>query len=204
MTVRGRRDFLKGGSLAVGVLAAEGCAVSTSAAPSSSEASQVASFGWEASNLSGNGVNMSVKIVNTVFLQAINADLSATILSAKTAGFAEVLCVGGVCRQSVPSFDTSAQAYINFPTSPHFGSVVADNPNNLTLAYDHAMHDGQFLSVILKTWVPADGTACATSRHVLAYPSLNLNAGDYLVFHMDHQGVGVDAEMQIVLTYTLT
>lgn len=203
MTLRGRRDFLKGGSLAVGVFAAEGCAVSSAAAPASASASQVASFGWEASNLSGNGVNMSVKILNNIFLQTVNADLSATILSAKAAGFAEILCVGGVSRQVGPSFDSSPQAYVSFPASSHFGAVTADNPNNLTLAYDHTMSDGQFLAVILKTWVPADGTASATSRQVLAYPSLNLNAGDYLVFHMDHLGVGVDAEMQIVMSYTL-
>ncbi|HTS34203.1 MAG TPA: hypothetical protein VMH04_00950 [Candidatus Solibacter sp.] len=42
------------------------------------------------------------------------------------------------------------------------------------------------------------------SRQVLVYPSLSLSAGDYLVFHMDHQGVTLDAEMQIVLAYTLT
>lgn len=51
---------------------------------------------------------------------------------------------------------------------------------------------------------PAAGSGSAASRQVLVYPSLNLTAEDYLVFHMDHQGVSVDAEMQIVMTYTLT
>jgi hypothetical protein len=32
---------------------------------------------------------------------------------------------------------------------------------------------------------------------------LQLNAGDYLAFHMDHAGVSVDCEMQVVLGYTL-
>jgi hypothetical protein len=30
-----------------------------------------------------------------------------------------------------------------------------------------------------------------------------LNKGDYLVFHMDHAGVGGDVEMQAVLQYAL-
>ncbi|MGA9981010.1 MAG: hypothetical protein WBQ08_20480 [Candidatus Sulfotelmatobacter sp.] len=58
--------------------------------------------------------------------------------------------------------------------------------------------------MILKTWVPADGTASSTSRHVSVARSLALNAGDYLVFNMSHAGVPGDAEMQVVLQYALT
>ena len=212
MILRGRRDFLKGGGLAVGVLAADGCAVPGSAAPRADAASiappgsgsQVASFGWEACNLKGNGANMFVKVQQNMILQSVNIDLSASILEMRGSGFAEILCVGGVSRQGAPSFDNSPHAYVNFPLSSNFGSVTAENPHNLSLFFDGAMLEGQFLAVILKTWVPNDGTACATSRQVLAYPSITLNAGDYLVFHMDHEGVDVDAEMQIVLQYTLT
>ena len=41
-------------------------------------------------------------------------------------------------------------------------------------------------------------------RQALVERALPLNAGDYLVFHMDHAGVKVDAEMPVVLGYTLT
>ena len=61
-----------------------------------------------------------------------------------------------------------------------------------------------FFSVILKTWVSKSGTASSTSRHVSAARSLALNTGDYLVFNMSHAGVPGDAEMQLVLQYTLT
>jgi hypothetical protein len=133
----------------------------------------------------------------------VNADLAASVLTNRVAGFAEILCSAGVSRQALPEFNTSSQAYVNFPASPDFGAVTPENPHGLSLLASGMVQD-QFLAVILKTWIPPDGGGSATSRQVLVYPSLNLSAGDYLVFHMDHQGVSVDAEMQIVITYTLT
>ena len=60
-----------------------------------------------------------------------------------------------------------------------------------------------FFDVILKTWVPADGTGGYTSRQFSSQAALALNKGDYLVFHMDHAGVSGDVEMQGVLQYTV-
>lgn len=213
MILRGRRDFLVGGGLAVGALAAEGCskplAASAMAATLPSIASpttgaQVAAFGWEASNLHGNGANAYMQVMNNMVLQSVNADISASVMTMNASGFAEILCCGGVARQSAPGFSNPSQVYIDFPLSANFSSVTAVNPNNLTLFMQGALYQDQFLAVILKTWVPADGAGSATSRQVVVSPALTLNAGDYLVFHMDHPGVSVDCEMQIVLTYTLT
>lgn len=205
MTLPGRREFLKGG-LAVGALSTQSGemygALSLGAVPSAT-GTQVASFGWEAIDLHENGANTQVKILSNMVLQTVNADISAAMIKAKDSGFAEVLCTGGVSRQAVPSFNPHAQSYVNQPTSPHFGSVTAQNAHKLSLVMSGMVQD-QFLAVILKTWVPADGAGSATARHVLVQPSLKLSAGDYLVFHMDHSGVSVDAEMQIVITYTLT
>jgi hypothetical protein len=195
-----RRSFLKGGGLFVGALAAEDCG-SVRLSPQSLA---VASFGWEAGNLYGNGADVYFKVVDNMVLHKINVDLSAAILSNNAAGFAEILCTGGVSRQAVPTFSTGKQEYANVPVSSNFGPLSTENPNNLTLYLSGAVYQDQFLSAILKTWVPADGTASATSRQYLAFPSLKLFAGDYLVFHMDHQGVSVDAEMQVVMTYGLT
>jgi hypothetical protein len=215
MTLRARRDFLKGGGLAVGVLATQACSstgsvptvlAATAAPPTATvlgNGTQVASFGWEVCNLGGNGANTYVKVANNMIVQTVNVDLAASIMSNRAAGFAEILCTGGVSRQALPSFDSSSQAYINFPASPDFGAVTPENPHGLSLLASGMVQD-QFLAVILKTWISPDGSGSATSRQVLVYPSLNVSAGDYLVFHMDHQGVSVDAEMQIVITYTLT
>ena len=212
MTLRGRRDFLVGGGLAIGALATQGCTkplaipAVAAAVPVASPTSgtQVAAFGWEAANLHGNGANTYVQVMNNMVLESVNADISASVTSARDAGFAEILCCGGVSRQAAPTFSNASQVYVNFATSSNFGAVTAENPHNLTLFVEGAMMQDQFLAVILKTWVPSDGAASATSRHVLVYPSLTLSPGDYLVFHMDHYGVGVDAEMQVVIRYTLT
>lgn len=211
MPLRDRRNFLKGGSLAVGILAAEGC-TSTGAVPVAEAAApitlpptgmRVASFGWELCNLNGNGANTYMAVQNDMVLQTVNADISASILHPNANGFGEILCQGAISRQAVPTTSNSPPDYVQLPPSPDFGSVTPNNPNNLSLLIGRMVQD-QFLSVILKTWVPPDGTACATARQVVANPSISLKAGDYLVFHMDHSGVSLDAEMQIVLTYSLT
>jgi len=194
----------------VGVLAAEGCSVSSAATRSvhsvvsPTTGAQVASFGWEACNLSGNGANTYVQVTANMVLQTVNVDVSASILSTKGAGFAEVLCGGSVSRKVAPTFGSSPASYVDHSVSGNFGRVATENQGNIKIVQDFDMYQDQFLSVILKTWVPSDGTASAVSRHVLAYPSLSLDAGDYLVFHMDHAGMPVDAEMQVVIAYTLT
>jgi hypothetical protein len=146
---------------------------------------------------------MYVEVLGNIILNSVNIDVSAAILATSTPGFAEVLCVGGVSRQAVPTFNNAGgHAYLNFPPSANFGSVTPQNPNDLTLYFNQNLNQDQFFSVILKTWVPADGTASAASRQFIGYPALQINTGDYLVFHMDHEGVGLDAEMQIVLAYS--
>jgi hypothetical protein len=201
--IGGRRDFMKAGGLAVGVLATEGCAVSRAAITSSTKSPRSASFGWEVTNLNGNGANAYFSISAGMILNSVNIDISAVPLAVNGSGFAEVLCYGGVSRQGVPTFDNSGgHDYIGFALSSDFGSVTLVNPNNLSMVYDGSLSQDKFVAVILKTWVPGDGTASATARNVTAYPSLTLNPGDYLAFHMDHAGVSVDAEMQVVINYT--
>jgi hypothetical protein len=204
MATSGRRQFLKAGGLTLGTVAAQGCASSAaSSLAAGSSGSQVAAFGWEVGNLYGNGANMYVEVLTNIILNSVNIDVSAAILAASAPGFAEVLCTAGVSRQAVPTFNNSGgHDYPNFAASASFGSVTPQNPNNLTLYFDQNLSQDQFFSAILKTWVPADGTASATSRQFLGYPALAINTGDYLVFHMDHEGVSLDAEMQIVLAYS--
>jgi hypothetical protein len=114
-----------------------------------------------------------------------------------------VLCMGGVSRGAKPTFSPPPQAYINFPADPHFGQLAVHNPNKLNNGIGGVVSD-LFYTVILKTWVPADGTASSTYRHVAVTPNLVLSKGDFLVFHMDHAGVGGDVEMQTAFQYTLS
>jgi hypothetical protein len=191
MNVRGRREFLT--------------AVSPTVAATGATLPQdpVVGFGWEIVNINNNGADVFFEVRDTMILNTINIDVSFMITSAPAqAGFAEILCDGGVSRGAKPTFNTSPAAYLNLPPSANFGELTPHNPNKLNIGLGGVVQD-LFFNVILKTWVPADGTGGYTSRQVYAQPSLALNKGDYLMFHMDHAGVGGDVEMQAVLQYTV-
>jgi hypothetical protein len=188
MSTRGRREFLK----------------EISPVPGATQSGDpVVGFGWEIVNIDNNGADVFFEVRDTMILNTINIDVAfmITTLPAQP-GFAEVLCDGGVSRGVAPKFSAPPQAYIGFGASPNFGDLTVHNPNRLNVGLGGVVQD-LFFNVILKTWVPADGTGGSTSRQVYAQMALALNKGDYLVFHMDHAGVGGDVEMQAVLQYTL-
>jgi len=162
------------------------------------------SFGFELVNLYGNGADAYFPVTRNMVLDSFNID-AAFVLTAPPAnsGFAEVLCQGRVTRGAAPVFSSTVQAYLPFNQSADFGTVSVYNPANLQAILDSALLQDVFYSVILKSWVPNDGSGSAASRQVAGRPALTLNAGDYLAFHMDHAGVGVDCELQVVLGYTL-
>ena len=175
-----------------------------SALPQVSSGAQVAGFGWEISDINNNGADLYFEVVDAMVLNTINIDV-AFMLTGPPAqpGFAEVLCMGGVSRGAKPTFSPPPQASINFPADPHFDQLTVHNPNNLNNGIGGVVSD-LFYTVILKTWVPADGTASSTYRHVAVTPNMVLSKGDFLVFHMDHAGVGGDVEMQTAFQYTLS
>ncbi|MFZ3329209.1 MAG: hypothetical protein WA197_01155 [Candidatus Acidiferrales bacterium] len=207
MTKNDRRAFLNDTSIAaIGTAAALGAASAQSlAARPAPAAGATASFGWEVS-LKGNGANIYFRVAKDMILNTVNIDVAFMILSlSETRDFAEVLCQACVSRGVVPSFDNNGgHAYTEPASSPDFDSATIYNPNRLELGANTLFGQDVFFSVILKGGVPHDGSGSAQSRQALMQPALPLKAGDYLVFHMDHAGVKVDAEMQVVLGYTLT
>jgi hypothetical protein len=164
---------------------------------------RTASFGWELSNLDNNGADAYFKVTRRMTLSFAEVDVAFMITTPPASpGFAEVLCTASVSRGRRPTFSAGPQAYDEPPVSADFGTVQLYNPNNLTGPFNRRLGQDAFLAVILKSWVPTDGTGSHTARHVRTEPALTLDAGDYLVFHMDHAGVSGDAEMQVVLGYT--
>jgi hypothetical protein len=161
------------------------------------------SFGFELVNLYGNGADAYFPVTRNMVLETFNIDAAFMLTSAPAAaGFAEVLCQGKVSRGSAPVFAPTVQAYAPFSSSADFGAVSIDNPMGLQAIFDGGLGQDLFYSVILKSWVPLDGAGSTAARQVSGRPSLALSAGDYLAFHMDHAGVGVDCELQIVLGYS--
>lgn len=164
-----------------------------------------ASFGWEVSNLDDNGADVYFEVTSSMVVSSIDIDV-ALMLTALPAnpGFTEVLCRAAVSPGGKPQFySTDSGASFISPQSPNFGKTHIYNPNKLNVGDDGYLLQNIFFSVILKTWIPKNGTASSTSRHVTAARSLALNAGDYLVFNMSHAGVPCDAEMQVVFEYAI-
>jgi len=198
---QGRRQFLRKGG---GAISALGLAPALAGAqPATISAPAVSGAGWEVTNINNNGADMYVKVVTAMTLNVIDVDIAFVITSTpSTAGGVVLYCTGAVSRGAAPTFSGGSAEYFYPATDSNFGSVQIYNPNSLTVSYSADFTQPTLFAVDLKTWVPTDGTASATFRHLTTEPSLSLNAGDYLVFHMNHAGVPGDAEMQIVLAYS--
>jgi hypothetical protein len=203
----GRRAFV-GSSLALAGLAGTitGLDSSARAAEKPAGSQNFASFGWEVVNLDDNGADVYFEVTSNMVLNAIDIDVAFMITSLPSnPGFTEVLCRAAVSRGAPPKFypDDPGASFIS-AQSPNFSKTRKHNPNHLNVGDDGYLLQNIFYSVILKTWVPADGSGSSPFRHGNAAPALVLNTGDYLVFNMSHAGVPGDAEMQVVLQYTLT
>ena len=207
----GRRHLLGGGVLALAGLTAGAIAGTSDVAsaaspptPTSPGNSQSISFGWAVDDLHGNGADVSFEILEDLVLVAADVDVATVVLTLpSTAGFQEVLCQAAIFRQAPPSFGPPPPAYLQSPISSDFGDLEYYNPSGIAIVGDSAPLQDKFVSVILKSWVPLDGTASSASRHVHTEPDMALRQGDYLAFHMDHAGVEVKGEMQVVLSYGL-
>jgi hypothetical protein len=199
----GRRMFVGGSGLALaGTITGLASGAKADSAPSTG--TKVANFGWELIGLHGNGANTFFEVKSNLTLTAAEIDLALMITSLPhAAGFAEVLVQGSVSVGGPPKFGADARAPVLLGASPHFGLTQINNPHKLTIVNTGNLVQDMFCSVILKSWVTRDGTASSTGRHVRITPSLVLNAGDYIAFHMDHAGVPVDCELQAVFEYGL-
>ncbi|MDA8061416.1 MAG: hypothetical protein M0T80_03090 [Actinomycetota bacterium] len=161
-------------------------------------------FGFEAHPLDGNGVDLSFEVLNDMVLEIADVDTALMILSLPTApGFVEVLCTGVVSRGGPLTF-SAPHGFYSLPPSPYFGASTVYNPStSVTVNGGGTPNADQFYAVIMKSWVPADGSGSSTHRHVHATPSMYLAQGDYITFHMDQAGVPCDVEMQAVLAFNL-
>lgn len=204
--MNGRRAFV-GTSLALaGVAAGTITGLTSSSASVQNPQSQpsTAGFGWEVTNLDNNGADVYFHVQNSMVLNSIDIDTAFMITAPPASpGFAEILCRAAISR-GVPQFaqGDSGAPFVS-PQSPNFGKVQVYNPNNLNVVDDGFLLQEVLYNIILKTWVPAEGAGSSTFRHVSTAPLLRLNADDFLVFHMNHAGVPGDAEMQVVLNYSL-
>uniref|UniRef100_UPI0025C0AE62 hypothetical protein n=1 Tax=Caldivirga sp. TaxID=2080243 RepID=UPI0025C0AE62 len=162
-----------------------------------------AGFGWEVVDLHNNGADAYFQVLNDLVIQWIDLDASYMLTKPPSSeGFAEVLITVG--KASTPSFSQPPQVYQSLPQSPAFTPITIINPNNLQTVADAYPEEGFIIRLILKSWVPSNGAASSVQRHVTVYPGIKVKSGEYIVFHMDHAGVGpLDCEIQATIGYNL-
>jgi len=66
-----------------------------------------------------------------------------------------------------------------------------------------AFAEGSLVRLILKSWVPADGSGSQDHRHIYLPLGLRVERGNYIVFHTDRPGTEVDFEVQGVIAYDI-
>jgi hypothetical protein len=164
---------------------------------------RVISFGWELVDLFNDGADVYYPVEADIDVTSLDVDIATMLFLLPTApGTLEVLCTGAVGRGAPPSFGSPPEAVMSEPASSDFGALTTYNPSGLDVAVNPSTPgQGGFLRIILKAWSPADGAASSTFRHVRTTPDLRLQKGDYLGFHMEHSGLLVDAELQVVIGY---
>lgn len=156
-------------------------------------------FGWEISNVNGNGADLYMPFTAAVTVCGIDLDVSFVTLTALT-GMAEVL-VNAALTSGTPQFVGGKAAYIGGPllgSDALGGSTVYKGYSGLIIG-GGKNGPGFLTSVILKTYCKQGGQ---DARHVsLTGLGIPVPAGSYLVLHMDHAGQPVDVEMQGVIFY---
>lgn len=223
-----RRAFLKAGAPLALTAATAGsilpATTATAAAPVSPSLSGqttplVGQLGWEVPNLNGNGADVYFEVQRDMTLASGSIDVSFAIWGAPGSGptapdkpgICMVLFYGGVSRGAPPILGDAPPAYVAGVNAddPDFGTVRVYNPANLDIVgvqdQQTQLSNSNWFSLILKAFVPADGSGGTSGRHADVQPGLHIKRGDYIYFHMDHFGVGpVDGEMQTIIGYTLS
>jgi hypothetical protein len=160
-----RRTFVGGSGLALAGVAGAVTGLSSEArAQQSTTSPSFASFGWELANLNNNGADVFFEATNSLVLSAADFDVAFMLTSPPSApSFAEILCRAAISPGAPPTFykDDPGASFVS-PASPNFGKVKVHNPHGLNIGNDGYLLQNVFFSVILKTWVTADGTASST------------------------------------------
>jgi len=162
---------------------------------------KTAGFGWEVINLHNNGVDLYAEVLRNVTFRWLDLDASYMITSVPASpNFAEVLFTMSISKEK-PKFSPPPQLYESLPSVTDFRELEVHNPNSLKMVGGGKLVEGSLVRLILKSWVPVDGSGSQDHRHIFLPLGLRVEKGDYIVFHADHAGTEVDFEVQGVIAY---
>jgi hypothetical protein len=207
--VASRRAFLTNGILtlggaSLGVISISACSSSSTkpaAAPTPSAGAQSVALDWQVEGLNNSAAYAYFNVARGVTLNGIVIDAALTPASnTGVFGTLQTHCRACVARGSGLSSGQSVSTIAG--TSPDFGSVLLHNPSGIAAAFDEAVLQNVFCSVILKSTVSDRGVSCATHRSVGGAPLISLRAEDLLVFEIVHSGLPGNLGIEAVLSYS--
>jgi hypothetical protein len=190
-----RRNAFK--ALAVAGVSSGALTSCMSAGAATGTSIQSAGFGWEIPEINNTGADISFRVERAITLLSASIDAAMSLTSPfPNPAFTEVLCLASISRGGPPTINGNA-GYFDEVSSPTFAPAQLFHGD--IFHGNQSMLQDRFYSVILKAFAPYEGSS---SRHVTVNPNLAVDAGDYLIFHMDHAGYGpMNCEMQVVLSY---
>jgi hypothetical protein len=153
-------------------------------------------FGWEINKISGNGANMIVPIKCPMIITGIQVSISMMFLGGPP-GASEIYAGAWVFPEEPQFDDTGGHDFFKLEYSGDFGAMRFHDPNGIQPHGDCGSYkqDGLFIA-ILKTYAPQ-----STSQNIWMPHEIDVKAGGFLVFHLDHWGIPCDVECDGVFTY---
>lgn len=207
-----RRQFLSHGALVLagvstGVISLTGCGSSPGtrvdpSPPPGRTGPASAGFSWSLANLNNNSAYAYFEVVDAMVLQAVDVDATLQPSLSGAPAATQALCRGWISRGAPPALINGSSAAPG-PTSAStdFGAVSVYNSAGLAVDSDAAALQDVFYSASLRSWVPLSGVDASSARSVSVAPVLALNAGDYLVFGIQQQGMVSNVALQATLRY---
>jgi len=154
---------------------------------------------WEIVNLADGGANLAIQATRALTIVGLQFDIAmAPAPPSFQTGFSEVFAEAAIIT-GTPTFSTGPERYLAGPAALNsdFKSSPIDNPNAFQITNAVIGWTGQLFAVILKANLPT----CESRSLTLTDLSIDIAAGNYLVFHMDGAGVPADVEMQGTIFY---
>lgn len=202
-----RRDILlAGGKLTLASLTLGSLSLLPTSIAKAGGAMNITGFGWKLTPLLADGGNAIFKIAIPLTIKFLTMDVSFALVSPIGPPNVPVEVLFQAIAGS-PGFGISGPTFsVNTGPDPNISfSGTAKDPS---LSYTPVptiaptFMRNVLTAVALKVETVSGGIDGATGRNVTVNPDLSLNAGDALIFHIEHQGsTRAQAEMQVVIGY---
>jgi hypothetical protein len=160
-----------------------------------------AGLGWTVKGLEDDSAFAYLEVARPLTLAGVHIDASfVPAATGAAASSAQAMCQAWVSRGAPPAFPNGGGGAVGpTTTSADFGGISVYNPAGLTVHVEDAPRQDVFYRSLLRSQASPTGVGSAVAGAVYGLPSLVLEAGDYLVFGIEHSGVTGAVQLQACL-----